>query len=109
MRWGCTFQDSWDAFGFFFQLRVTQGEIRVLTMIGSPAFRARHDHDITRTKEDGDRFDFAGWPTKQEDRGTSDTVMISGQCERGNDRAGFLTTRKLEGWQCRSPTGRRGP
>ena len=83
MLWGCTFQDSWDAFGFVFQFLVTQGEVHVLTMIGSPAFRARHDHDITGTKEDGDRFYVAGWPTEQEDRGTSDTVVISDQCESG--------------------------
>jgi len=82
MRWGCAFQDSWDALGFFFQLRATQGEVHALTMVCSPAFRAGHDHDITGTKEDGDGFYVTGWPTEQEDRGTSDTVVISGRCEK---------------------------
>jgi len=107
MRWSGTFQDSRDAFGFF-QLRVSQGEVHALTMIGSPAVRAGHNHDVAGTKDDGDRFDIAGWPTEQEDRGASDTV-ISGQCERGNGRAGIITILKPEGWQCKSLTGRRGP
>ena len=77
-------------------------------MISPPAFGTRHDHDITGTKEDGGRFCIAGWPAEQEDRGTSDTAGIGGQREKEN-RAGVLTIRRPEGWQCRSLTGQHGP
>ena len=49
-----------------------------LTVISSPAFWTGHDHNITGTKEDGDGFHIASCSTEQEDRGTSNTVAISG-------------------------------
>ena len=55
-------------------------------MIGSPAFRAGHDHDVTGPKENGDRFYIAGRPTEQEDCGTPDAVVIGGQYKEGKGR-----------------------
>ena len=43
-------------------------------MIGSPAFRTRHDHDVAGTKEDGDGFRIASCPAEQEDCGTPNTA-----------------------------------
>ena len=52
-------------------------------MVGSPAFRTRHDHNIAGTKEDGDRFHIASYPAKQEYRGAPNTVAVSGWHDEG--------------------------